>query len=940
MKASGYVESAVVSNDGRWLVTGDDGRKGIVWNAQTHAKVLEVTEHSHLVYTVDISRDSTRFASGSCDKTARIFSITTGVRLIPPLQHDRAVVGLRFSPDGDRLVTATYDVCVRIYNSRTGDKLFDIPVRVMHAPTTPFAWSSDGQELFVVSPGKITCLSMFGSSSSEWQIHNNCTRASIGATGRFIACSAGSSVSLWDAISHEQIGVVIERTADVLCITLSPHVRFLACGHGNRISIYMLSELLPDLYLPSPTSRPSRPPPPSPPSRLSITSWPPPMEKCVTLPGTTGDGAFISEKHDGVVAQYSAALSPNPTNSVNLLVERSRARAAMRLWGDALEDANEVIRMDPSCHYAYACKHAALHGTGRYDEAIEAFDNMLSLIEHSGDPEIRQLCSKYVSTSQKRRAIEDTVRKVFKHGPLVLIDVTTGRLCDRQVLPDLFKSDLTFKELVSSMTEEIDKERIRKTINEYFGHVMFSHVWGSGKEEEKKNEPSFKAVKNSESVHRLPDAPMNNKLRNFCAKVAELGYRWAWSDTCCIDKSDDAILNRSLRSMYKWYEASDATLVFLGDVTSDIGDIIHSLWMTRAWTLQEALAPKRILFYDRDWKLYRGVISDNHKKPGVILQELSDAVGVPPEALVSFHPDSLGVREKLRLASTRTATIEEDTAYSLMGIFKSDIIPRYGEGEDALGHLLEGVVAHLGEVTVLAWIGSPSSYNSCLPSTLAVYSKTPYAPPTLDTNGVQLRMAQLSTALTKDETMNIYYRVVHLPPARFANRRLQLPCIVFHVKSLDVKDWDSHGNRYRAKVSGLGKVEFTTADRLPLAEPRRLVFIHPWISDIRGPHGGIGEDASDSDVGMDSEPEVGRDVGTDEESGVVPPLDAPPLPVDDHTLALQMIVRLQQPFNALLLLRQPGGEHKRVAAEGEIIVQVSENRIRSKDIRTEVLDIL
>ena len=337
-----------------------------------------------------------------------------------------------------------------------------------------------------------------------------------------------------------------------------------------------------------------------------------------------------------------------------------------------------------------------------------------------------ELCSKYLSTSQKLEAIEDIVRKTFKHGPIVLIDVTTGRLCDRHVLPNLFKSDPAFKELVSSMAGEIDKDRIRKTVNKYFGYVMFSHVWGNGKEEEKKNEPSFKAVKDSESVHHLPVTPMNNKLRNFCAQVTELGYRWAWSDTCCIDKSDDAILHRSLRSMYRWYGGSEVTLVYLGDVSSDLGDILHSLWMTRAWTLQEALAPKRIIFYDRDWKLYRGVVSDNHKNTGVILQELATATGVPSENLVSFHPDSLGVRERLRLASTRTATIEEDAAYSLIGIFKSDIIPRYGEGEDALCHLLEGIVAHLAEATIFAWTGSPSLYNSCLPSTLAVYNQTPY----------------------------------------------------------------------------------------------------------------------------------------------------------------------------------------------------------------------
>ena len=249
MKASGPIESAVISNDGRWLVTGDDGRKGIVWNAQTHEKVVEVTEHMHFIYAVDISSDMIRFASGSCDKTARIFSIATGVRLIPPLQHDRAVVGLRFSPNGNQLVTATYDACVRIYNSNNGDRLFEVPVGVMHAPTTPFAWSSDGQELFVISRGKITCLDISKSSSSEWSIHDNGPRASIVTNGRFIACSAGFSVSLWDADLHMQIGLVIEHDPEVLCIALSPHERFLACGHGNRISVYSLKEIIPDRYV-------------------------------------------------------------------------------------------------------------------------------------------------------------------------------------------------------------------------------------------------------------------------------------------------------------------------------------------------------------------------------------------------------------------------------------------------------------------------------------------------------------------------------------------------------------------------------------------------------------------------------------------------------------------------------------------------------------------
>ncbi|KIO01983.1 hypothetical protein M404DRAFT_720210 [Pisolithus tinctorius Marx 270] len=133
---------------------------------------------------------------------------------------------------------------------------------------------------------------------------------------------------------------------------------------------------------------------------------------------------------------------------------------------------------------------------------------------------------------------------------------------------------------------------------------------------------------------------------------------------------------------------------------------------------------------------------------------------------------------------------------------------------------------------------------------------------------------------------------------------------------------------YRTRVSGLGQVEFTTADRLSLNGPQQLVFAHPWIHYIRGPSGGITwEDDSDSD--------------TDSDSAEVAPLPAAPaLQADNYTLALEMIARLGQPFSALLLLKQPNGEYKRVAAENEIVVPGLGTNITSKNIRAKVLEIL
>ncbi|KAI6143776.1 hypothetical protein BKA82DRAFT_3983870, partial [Pisolithus tinctorius] len=80
----------------------------------------------------------------------------------------------------------------------------------------------------------------------------------------------------------------------------------------------------------------------------------------------------------------------------------------------------------------------------------------------------------------------------------------------------------------------------------------------------------------------LSDEPLNNKLHNFCKETCRLGYNWAWSDTCCIDKSTSSVLNQSLTSMYKWYANLVATLIFLAGMAhlSKLGDLTSSLWMT------------------------------------------------------------------------------------------------------------------------------------------------------------------------------------------------------------------------------------------------------------------------------------------------------------------------------------------------------------------------
>lgn len=50
----------------------------------------------------------------------------------------------------------------------------------------------------------------------------------------------------------------------------------------------------------------------------------------------------MSKKYDDAIGQYSFALSLDPPNKAGLFIKRSKARAAMGSWQEALDDADMV----------------------------------------------------------------------------------------------------------------------------------------------------------------------------------------------------------------------------------------------------------------------------------------------------------------------------------------------------------------------------------------------------------------------------------------------------------------------------------------------------------------------------------------------------------------------------------------------------------------------
>ncbi|KAF8552627.1 hypothetical protein OG21DRAFT_1498291 [Imleria badia] len=658
-----------------------------------------------------------------------------------------------------------------------------------------------------------------------------------------------------------------------------------------------------------------------------------------------GDLAMSAGQHDAAISQYAVALSLNPTNPA-LFVKRSKARAYMSLWQDALNDANEVITLDPSSPLGYERKHEALRGAGCYGDAIVAFDTMLSKISQSSDPQIRERFLWYVNPTQTEATIREAIKNAIHESPSMLINTNSGRLLDKSGQMSSFESQPIFHDLVSSMTTEIDHARINHEVAQYYRYAMFSHKWED-------NEPLFEKVIRI-VVYDLDESLTHDKLKMFCKIVRDAGLHWAWSDTCCINKGDSTVLQEALVSMFQWYQGSTMTLILLRDVSSPArhGDIVRSIWNTRAWTFQEYHASKVVRFYNKDWTLYRNIDIPNHKESPEIVSEMEEATGVSARALMALRPGLEDIQEKLRLASTRQTTRVEDAAYSLLGIFSLSLPVVYGEGDTALGRLLAQLLMSSGDTSILAWTGQSGSFNSCLPAKIAVFNQlqTSHVPCAMNSTEMETIIAGLrASSVNLTLVTKLYDRLDELRVPLFTGKRMALPCIFFKLGPLSISR--SRSERvFRAQTAALGIVEIKTGEDLSRLDS--LYLVHPWI-DFLLDHQPVGsvihniaeENTNDQSSLIGNSPSFSRPPSITSvapqtrtarlASRFEPTLDGdteslrPPSTLaetDKQTRALQVIARLRQPFGALLLTPNPGNvaAYRRVASESLITVQVEE----------------
>ncbi|KUJ13699.1 HET-domain-containing protein [Mollisia scopiformis] len=229
-------------------------------------------------------------------------------------------------------------------------------------------------------------------------------------------------------------------------------------------------------------------------------------------------------------------------------------------------------------------------------------------------------------------------------------------------------------------------------------YAILSHMWGEG-------EITYQDIKE----HTFAQMNAFPKLQGCCKRAAEDGYEWVWIDTCCIDKTSSAELSEAINSMYQWYRDSDVCYAYLEDIAS-ISKLSASRWFTRGWTLQEFIAPRRLLVFDFQW---RELGSKN-----TLVDQIFHATGIPKEIISGMSPLQCNVAQRMSWASSRQTTREEDMAYCLMGLFDVHMPPIYGEGaEKAFIRLEEEILKRSSDQTLFLWTSAHDPYNQGLLAT-------------------------------------------------------------------------------------------------------------------------------------------------------------------------------------------------------------------------------
>ncbi|KAK7439990.1 hypothetical protein VKT23_017243 [Stygiomarasmius scandens] len=173
------------------------------------------------------------------------------------------------------------------------------------------------------------------------------------------------------------------------------------------------------------------------------------------------------------------------------------------------------------------------------------------------------------------------------------------------------------------------------------------------------------------------------KIQGACQQACQDGIRYIWVDTCCIEQGNHEDVAANITSMHAYYQNAEICYAYLADIKERedmFGDRdlwgFRTGWFGRGWTLQELLAPRTVVFFNKHWQR----IGDKYN----LRDDISHITTIPPIVLSGeLSIQDVDVLTRMSWAVGRLTTKPQDEAYCLQGLLGVLVKPDYDESSYA-----------------------------------------------------------------------------------------------------------------------------------------------------------------------------------------------------------------------------------------------------------------
>ncbi|WP_372368674.1 protein kinase [Candidatus Uabimicrobium sp. HlEnr_7] len=237
------VNSIVISNDGKWLISGSDDKTIRLWSLKTRKVVTVLAGHNSSILKVAISPQGQFIASGSSDKTIRIWNMGKNKAIFVLFGHKEPVTFVKFHPQGRSIVSASQDRTTRLWNIVTGQEIRTF--KEDQALVNDICFSPDGNTIGIAYKTKPAVLLNLGTEVPLAYIdrENKSTRGiTYSKDGKFVASATNSIVRLWRAPHNKHVAFFGDHSSKVNSVSYSPNAQhFVSSSDDKTVKVWNVS---------------------------------------------------------------------------------------------------------------------------------------------------------------------------------------------------------------------------------------------------------------------------------------------------------------------------------------------------------------------------------------------------------------------------------------------------------------------------------------------------------------------------------------------------------------------------------------------------------------------------------------------------------------------------------------------------------------------------